>query len=71
VIWQKKEIETIAPENRYMLVSVQNIRDDVHPENILAMIVAVDEFGKNPETKKRRAVSSSSFLKFQIAYSFS
>jgi len=44
----KRVIDIIAPGGGYMLASVHTIMDDVPPENILAMVDAVEEFGKYP-----------------------
>jgi uroporphyrinogen decarboxylase len=42
----KRVIDIMAPGGGYMLASVHTIMDDVPPENILAMVDAVLEFGK-------------------------
>jgi len=42
----KRVIDIMAPGGGYMLASVHTIMDDVPPENILAMVDAVQEFGK-------------------------
>ena len=44
----KRVIEVLAPGGGYMLSSVHTIMDDVPPENVLAMVDAVEEFGKYP-----------------------
>jgi uroporphyrinogen decarboxylase len=44
----KRVIDIMAPEGGFMLASVHTIMDDVPPENILAMVDAVEEFGKYP-----------------------
>ena len=40
----KRVLEVMAPGGGYMLASVHTIMDDVPPENILAMVDAVEEF---------------------------
>jgi uroporphyrinogen decarboxylase len=47
----KRVIEIMAPGGGYIVASVHTIMDDVPPENILAMVDAVQEFGKYPITK--------------------
>jgi uroporphyrinogen decarboxylase len=44
----KRVIEIMAPGGGYMVASVHTIMDEVPPENILAMVDAVEEFGKYP-----------------------
>lgn len=44
----KRVIDIMAPGGGYMVASVHTIMDEVPPENILAMVDAVDEFGKYP-----------------------
>jgi len=44
----KRVIDIMAPGGGYMLASVHTIMDDVPPENILAMVDAVEEFGRYP-----------------------
>jgi len=44
----KRVINIMAPGGGYMLASVHTIMDDVSPENILAMVDAVEEFGSYP-----------------------
>jgi len=44
----KRVIDIMAPGGGYMLASVHTIMDDVPAENILAMVDAVEEFGKYP-----------------------
>jgi uroporphyrinogen decarboxylase len=41
-------IEILGPGGGYMVSSVHTVMDDVPPENILAMVDAVEEFGKYP-----------------------
>lgn len=44
----KRVIELLAPGGGYMVASVHTIMNDVPPENILAMVDAVEEFGYYP-----------------------
>jgi uroporphyrinogen decarboxylase len=44
----KRVIELLAPGGGYMVASVHTIMNDVPPENILAMVDAVEEFGHYP-----------------------
>lgn len=44
----KRVIEIMAPGGGFMVASVHTIMDEVPPENILAMVDAVEEFGKYP-----------------------
>jgi uroporphyrinogen decarboxylase len=44
----KRVIDIMAPGGGYMVASVHTIMDEVPPENILAMVDAVEEFGKYP-----------------------
>jgi uroporphyrinogen decarboxylase len=44
----KRVIEILGPGGGYMLTSVHTIMDEVPPENILAMVDAVEEFGTYP-----------------------
>lgn len=44
----KRVISIMAPGGGYMVASVHTIMDEVPPENILAMVDAVEEFGKYP-----------------------
>jgi uroporphyrinogen decarboxylase len=41
-------VDTLAPGGGYMLASVHTIMNDVPPENILAMVDAIEEFGQYP-----------------------
>jgi uroporphyrinogen decarboxylase len=43
----KRVLEVMAPGGGYMVASVHTIMDDVPPENIVAMVEAVEEFGRN------------------------
>lgn len=47
----KRVISVMAPGGGYMVASVHTIMDEVPPENILAMVDAVEEFGKYPIRK--------------------
>jgi uroporphyrinogen decarboxylase len=42
----ERVLEVMAPGGGYMVASVHTIMDDVPPENILAMVEAVDAFGR-------------------------
>jgi uroporphyrinogen decarboxylase len=44
----RRVIEILGPGGGYMVSSVHTVMDDVPPENILAMVDAVEEFGKYP-----------------------
>ncbi|MEJ5201939.1 MAG: uroporphyrinogen decarboxylase family protein [Anaerolineales bacterium] len=44
----RRVIEIMAPGGGYMVSSVHTIMNDVPPENILAMVDAVEEFGRYP-----------------------
>ncbi len=44
----KRVIEILAPGGGYMVASVHTIMNDVPPENVLAMVDAVEEFGYYP-----------------------
>jgi len=44
----RRVIEIMAPGGGYMVSSVHTIMNDVPPENILAMVDAVEEFGHYP-----------------------
>ena len=44
----RRVIETLGPGGGYMVSSVHTIMNDVPPENIVAMVEAVEEFGKYP-----------------------
>ncbi len=44
----RRVIEIMAPGGGYMVSSVHTVMDDVPAENILAMVDAVDEFGRYP-----------------------
>ncbi len=44
----RRVIEVLGPGGGYMVSSVHTIMDDVSPENILALVDAVEEFGKTP-----------------------
>jgi len=46
----KRVIDILGPGGGYMLASVHTIMDEVPPENILAMVDAVEEFGHYPLT---------------------
>jgi uroporphyrinogen decarboxylase len=46
----KRVIDILGPGGGYMLASVHTIMDEVPPENILAMVDAVEEFGFYPIT---------------------
>ena len=41
----KRRIDDLAPGGGYVLGAVHNIQDDVPPENIMAMVEALDEYG--------------------------
>lgn len=42
----KKRIEDLAPGGGYVVAAIHNIRPEVPPENIVAMVEAVHEFGR-------------------------
>ncbi|RME44050.1 MAG: hypothetical protein D6796_12265 [Caldilineae bacterium] len=44
----KRVIEILGPGGGYMLAAVHTIMDEVPPENIVAMVDAVEEFGRYP-----------------------
>jgi uroporphyrinogen decarboxylase len=44
----RRVIEILAPGGGYLLSSVHTIAEEVPPENILAMVDAVEEFGRYP-----------------------
>ncbi len=44
----RRVIETLGPSGGYMVSSVHTIMNDVPPENIVAMVEAVEEFGNYP-----------------------
>ena len=44
----KRVIDIMAPGGGYLVSSVHTIMNDVPPENILAMVDAVEEFGRYP-----------------------
>lgn len=44
----KRVMEILGPGGGYMVASVHTIMTDVPPENVLAMVDAVEEFGKYP-----------------------
>lgn len=44
----KRVIEQLGENGGYMVASVHTIMNDVPPENVLAMVDAVEEFGKYP-----------------------
>jgi len=44
----RRVIQILAPGGGYMVASVHTILDEVPPENILAMVDAVEEFGQYP-----------------------
>lgn len=44
----KRVIELLGDNGGYMVASVHTIMNDVPPENVLAMVDAVEEFGKYP-----------------------
>jgi uroporphyrinogen decarboxylase len=44
----RRVIEVLGPGGGYMVSSVHTVMDDVPPENILAMVDAVEEFGHYP-----------------------
>jgi len=44
----RRVIDLLGPGGGYMLSSVHTIMNDVPPENILAMVQAVEEFGRYP-----------------------
>lgn len=44
----KRVINTLGKDGGYMLATVHTVMNEVPPENILAMVDAVEEFGKYP-----------------------
>jgi uroporphyrinogen decarboxylase len=44
----RRVIQTLGPGGGYMVGAVHTVMDDVPPENILAMVDAVEEFGRYP-----------------------
>ena len=44
----RRVISILGPGGGYMVASVHTIMNDVPPENIVAMVEAVEEFGKYP-----------------------
>lgn len=44
----KRVIEALGPGGGYLLASVHTIMNDVPPENVLAMVDAVEEYGRYP-----------------------
>jgi uroporphyrinogen decarboxylase len=44
----RRVIELLGPSGGYLLAAVHTIMDETPPENILAMVEAVDEFGRYP-----------------------
>ncbi len=44
----KRVIELLGEDGGYMVASVHTIMNDVPPENVLAMVDAIEEFGKYP-----------------------
>jgi uroporphyrinogen decarboxylase len=44
----RRVIQTLGPGGGYMLGAVHTVMDDVPPENVLAMVDAVEEFGRYP-----------------------
>jgi uroporphyrinogen decarboxylase len=42
----RRVLEVMAPGGGYMVASVHTMMDDVPPENIVAMVAAVEEFGR-------------------------
>lgn len=44
----RRVIDILGPGGGYMVASVHTIMNDVPPENVLAMVDAVEEFGKYP-----------------------
>ncbi|MBC8496619.1 MAG: hypothetical protein ISS57_18595 [Anaerolineales bacterium] len=47
----RRVMQTLGPGGGYMVASVHTIMNDVPPENVLAMIDAVEEFGHYPLNK--------------------
>ena len=47
----RRVIELLGPGGGYMAGAVHTIMDDVPPENILAMVDAVEEFGRYPTSR--------------------
>lgn len=44
----RRVIQILGPGGGYMVASVHTVMDDVPPENVLAMVDAVEEFGHYP-----------------------
>jgi uroporphyrinogen decarboxylase len=44
----RRVIQTLGPGGGYMVGAVHTVMDDVPPENVLAMVDAVEEFGRYP-----------------------
>ncbi|MCA9931752.1 MAG: hypothetical protein KC419_24885, partial [Anaerolineales bacterium] len=44
----RRVIEALGSGGGYMLASVHTIMNDVPPENVLAMVDAVEEYGRYP-----------------------
>jgi len=42
----RRVIEILGPGGGYMLGAVHTVMNDVPPENVLAMVDAVEEFGR-------------------------
>ena len=42
----RRVLQVMAPGGRYMAAAVHTVMDDVPPENILAMVDAVEDFGR-------------------------
>jgi uroporphyrinogen decarboxylase len=49
----RRVIEIMAPRGGYMVSSVHTVMDDVPPENLLAMVDAVAEYGRYPIGRPR------------------
>jgi uroporphyrinogen decarboxylase len=49
----RRVIDILGPGGGYMVAAVHTIMDEVPPENILAMVDAVEEFGKYPMEEGR------------------
>jgi uroporphyrinogen decarboxylase len=49
----RRVIDLLGPGGGYMLASVHTIMDEVPPENILAMVDAVEEYGRYPLARAR------------------
>ena len=48
----RRVIEILGPGGGYMAAAVHTVMNDVPPENVLAMVDAVQEFGKYPLNSK-------------------